>query len=33
LRASEDDVRLRLAVVTLGPALARKAYPEVAALD
>ena len=30
--ASEDEVHLRLAVVTLGPALALEAYPEVAAL-
>jgi hypothetical protein len=31
--ASPHEQRLRLAVITLGPDLARKAFPEVAALD
>ena len=31
--APEDEVHLRLAVVTLGPALARQVYPALAALD
>jgi hypothetical protein len=31
--ASPHEQRLRLAIVMLGPELARKAYPEIAALD
>ena len=31
--ASPREQQLRLAVITLGPELARKAFPEIAALD
>jgi hypothetical protein len=31
--ASPREVFLRLAIVTLGPELARKAYPDIATLD
>jgi hypothetical protein len=31
--ASPREQRLRLAIIMLGPALARQAFPEVAALD